>query len=149
MTSRPSMTQTGFCSPSSTRNFGAVPAGRNSPSWSLTYCNGFCLLACVTVSLILSPPRRFCTSGWGNSLLAASLLRSLHSVRIHQNLTRQAALQQRERIFKLLHRRALPKQRLQIQPTRLQTLSHLRPSPIHPPPVNPLCRSALENHVVH
>src|SRR5712672_273580 len=74
---------------------------------------------------------------------------TLHPIRIHQNLPRQSALQQRKRILEFLHRRALAKQRLQVQPPRLQQRRHLHPRLIHPTPVNPLHRCALENHIVH
>src|SRR5260370_25880048 len=40
----------GFCSPSSTRSFGATPFARNSFSWSVTYCRGFCFDAIGAVS---------------------------------------------------------------------------------------------------
>src|SRR5260370_31352689 len=41
---------TGFCSPSSTRSFGATPFARSSLSWSDTYCRGFCFDGIVAVS---------------------------------------------------------------------------------------------------
>src|SRR5215472_1460577 len=42
--------QTGFCSPSRMRSFGATPFERSSLNWSVTYCKGFCLVANVAVS---------------------------------------------------------------------------------------------------
>src|SRR5215467_3925042 len=42
--------QTGFCSPSRMRSFGATPFERCSLNWSVTYCKGFCLVANVAVS---------------------------------------------------------------------------------------------------
>src|SRR5580692_4296595 len=41
---------TGFCSPSSTRSFGATPFDRNSLNWSAMYCVGFFFVVCVAVS---------------------------------------------------------------------------------------------------
>ena len=45
--------------------------------------------------------------------------------------------------------RPLAEERLQIQPPGFQQRGHLDPRFVHPPPVNPLYRRALENHVVH
>src|SRR5580704_3308996 len=47
---------TGFCSPSSTRSFGATPFARNSLNWSAMYCVGFFFVVCVAVSDILWLP---------------------------------------------------------------------------------------------
>ncbi len=46
----PSNVQTGFCSPCSTRRLGATPLSRSSCNCSLTYCNGFCVMVCVSCS---------------------------------------------------------------------------------------------------
>src|SRR5215467_3649830 len=50
MTSLPSKTETGFCSPSRTRSLGATPLSRSSFSCSLTYCSGFCRVLCTADS---------------------------------------------------------------------------------------------------
>ncbi len=64
ITSRPSKIQTGFCSPSSTRSFGATPFARKSCKVSLTYCSGFLFVAGVPNSLMFLLPklRDFCGS---------------------------------------------------------------------------------------
>src|SRR5579863_9901177 len=109
MTSRPSKLQTGFCSPSSTRNFGATPFARNSFSWSEMYCVGFCFVAIVAVSDMRRLLRwtrlvelLFCVSlavlgkQFGSKLLrqGGKVLRlARHSIRIQQDLPRQPALQ--------------------------------------------------------
>src|SRR2546422_4700022 len=160
MTSHPSKMQTGFCSPSSTRSLGATPLARSSFSSSATYCKGFCFVAIVAVSDMvallawtrLGGKNYFASAGGfeqNNSKAKTAIRLARHSIRVQQNLSRQAALQQREGILKLVQRRPLAKQRLQIQPPRFQQRSHLHPGFIHPPPVNSLHRRALENYVVH
>src|SRR5882724_8376536 len=148
---------TGFCSPSSTRSFGATPFARKSFNVSVTYPNGFCLITCVPDSLMSLLPTlsELCVSSSAPSALSLAFLFSnfhflfLQSIRMNQNLPRQPILQFAERILKFVQRNLLSKQRLQIQPPGLQQRRHLHPGLIHPPPINPLHRRALENHVVH
>src|SRR6266581_3435830 len=69
-------------------------------------------------------------------------------VGIQQNLAWQSFLQLREGALEFRECRTLSEKRLQIQPPGLQQRGHLHPRFVHPPPVNPLHRRALENHVV-
>src|SRR5438270_9235989 len=126
MTSRPSITQTGFCSPSRTRRRGAVPFARKSLSWSVTYCSGFPRLTCVAVSDIVAAPF-ICSAKTRGCLTitadyeangAAGKLPSLrfdfsgaHAVWVHQDFSGQSTLQQREGVFKFFHWGALAEQR--------------------------------------
>src|SRR5207245_11157329 len=120
--------QTGFCSPSSTRSLGATPFARNSFSSSVTYCKGFSLDVIVAVSDMptlltgLGRGKNHCASARGceqnNSKVRKAIRLARHAIRVQQNLSRQAALQQREGILKLVQRRPLAKQRLEIQPPR-------------------------------
>src|ERR1700758_5196193 len=155
MTSRPSKMQTGFCSPSRMRSFGATPFVRRSFSWSVMYCSGFCLVASVAVSdmaLLL-----VVGIGRGESLLCVSSRRGANhsrtkefasarqAIRIQQNFPCQPSLQQRECIFELIQRRALAEERVQIQAAGFQKRSHLHPGFVHAAAVNALHCGALEN----
>src|SRR5580704_16652371 len=113
--------QTGFCSPSSTRSFGATPFPRNSFNWSEMYCVGFLFVVCVPASLIIGPLtlRDLCALCVNSFFFLMSLRHHTctplpHSVRIQKNLPRQPTVQFRKRVLKFLQRLPLPKQRFQI-----------------------------------
>src|SRR5207245_5071285 len=61
---------TGFCSPSRMRSFGATPFARSSFNCSVTYCSGFCFVANVAVSDMVS--LLMVGIGRGESLLCSS-----------------------------------------------------------------------------
>src|SRR6267143_5593032 len=161
MTSFPSKIQTGFCSPSSTRSFGATPFARSSFNWSVMYSMAFCFDVIVAVSDMMAlltwtrlVEELFCVSSRLESKrlegYARKALRSVrHPVWVQQNLSGQATLKQGKGVFEFVQRGALAKERLQVQPSCPQQCRHLHPRLVHAPPVDALHRRALENHVVH